>query len=124
MIEAQVMTPTQLFDNADAYVLGLLEDTERDAFEAGLVAASPAVRAQIREHMLRTSLGIADTLPMTEADPGLRFRVLSSIREAMVGRPTGTSGGSWWSSTAFWRAACLGFATAAVTLGGRPDTAP
>lgn len=117
MIEAQRMTPSQLFDNADAYVLGLLEDSERDAFEAGLVAASPSTQRQVREHMLRTSLGIQDTLlPDEEPAQSMRFRVLTTIREAMVGQPQ-DAGRAWWSSTSFWRAACLGFATAAVTLG-------
>ena len=78
MIEAQVMTPTQLFDNADAYVLGLLEDTERDAFEAGLVAASPAVRAQIRE-ILEPHLPTAAVLGYNEVVQGVEVESMGLV---------------------------------------------
>lgn len=113
------MTPEQLFESADAYVLGLLEETETDAFERGMQAASSEVRIQLREHMRRSTLGIEATLPAVEPDAGLRFRIFTAIREAMIGTVSSTQKStSWWHSTAFWRAACLGFATAAVTLGG------
>lgn len=118
MIKARPMRPSELFEHADAYVLDLLEPEERDAFELGLANASSDVRSQIDNHIRRVSLGLETVLPDVHPDPSLRFRIFASIREAMSDHTAGSSQGSWWSSTAFWRAACLGFATAAVTLGG------
>jgi hypothetical protein len=132
------MTSRQLLEYASLDALGLLDDEERRAFDEAFAASPPAVQAQVRREQQRFASTAEDLLPDVAPPPGLRFRVLSAVREAIAGVGAGLNGNtsaspalhaadndaslvaqrsrSWWNSAALWRAACIGFATASVVL--------
>lgn len=115
------MTTNELFEMAALDALGLLDRDEREEFERAFRAAPPHVQAQIRREQVRFS-DIDAWLPEVEPPPGLRSRVVNAVKEAItsIHEPAGriTPGASWLNTTAFWRAACIGFATATVFLSG------
>jgi len=119
------MNTRELFELASLDVLGLLDEQEREAFEQGFKAAPPSVQAQIRREQLRFS-EMEKMLPEVEAPTGLRARVIAAVRDAIaaVGSEPiariGTSSVSHpvFNSAPLWRAACIGFATAALVLAG------
>jgi hypothetical protein len=118
------MTTRDLYELASLDVLGLLDEQERAEFEEGFRAAPLHVQAQIRAEQVRASTSADDLLPRIEAPAGLRGRVIAAVREAIasvnhepVGR-IGPGSARAWSSAPLWRAACIGFGTAALLLGG------
>ncbi len=119
------MNTRELFELASLDVLGLLDEQEREAFENAFRAAPPPVQAQIRREQLRFS-EMEKMLPDVDAPAGLRARVIAAVRDAIaaVGAEPiariGSSGVSHpvFNSAPLWRAACIGFATAALVLAG------
>jgi hypothetical protein len=123
------MTTQELIEMASLDAMGMLDADERADFEAAFRSASPAVQAQIRREQKRFS--DADHL-LPEVDPpaGLKFRVMSAVRDAIIGLTagdaaaaahavsTGSNTRAWFNSTTIWRAACIGFATTTVLLTG------
>lgn len=114
-----------LFELAHLDVLGLLDDAEREAFERSFAEAPPAVQAQVRREQARVARAMADDLPDVAASSGLRSRVIASVERAYgvesavahaAGRedPVPPRGRR---VSRLWRAAALGFATAATVLG-------
>lgn len=123
-----MMTTRDLLENASLDALGLLEETERDEFERAFRAASPEVQAMIRREQVRFS-DIDAWLPQVEQPVGLKAKVLDAWRSAVsamqeAAEPVGQIGpGQAWIgrrqfTAPLWRAACIGFATATLVLGG------
>lgn len=115
----------ELLELASLDVLGLLDEHEREAFEHSFRAAAPEVQAAIRREQLRLAKD-DDLLPRVDTPPGLKARVMSAISEAIASvsgheAPLGYVGPApargLMASATLWRAACLGFATAAVVMG-------
>lgn len=77
------MSTRDLFELAALDVLGLLDDEERRDFENSFRAATPAVQAQVRREQLRVA-DLDDWLPRVDAPAGLKTRVLSEVRAAIV----------------------------------------
>ncbi|MCA9282674.1 MAG: hypothetical protein KDA30_11595 [Phycisphaerales bacterium] len=121
------MNPTrELLELASLDVLGLLDESEREEFEQSFRAATPEVQAAVRREQLRLAKD-DDLLPKVDTPPGLRARVMSAISEAIasvsgqeatIGYVGPAQSRSVMASATLWRAACLGFATAAVVMGG------
>jgi hypothetical protein len=116
------MTTRELFELASLDVMGLLDDDERLAFEEGFRSAPPHIQAQLRAEQTRFS-EIERLLPKAEPAPGLRARVVAVVKEAIsaASEPIATIGPAGRmrvGSAPLWRAACIGFATAALVLGG------
>ncbi len=121
------MTTRELIEHASLDALGLLDESERAAFEAAFQGASPEVQALVRREQKRFADAEA-LLPDVAPPPGLKYKVLAAMREAIAGisapvpEDAGVlariGGSSWWNSASLWRAACIGFATASVVLGG------
>lgn len=126
-MKANPMTSTrELLELASLDVLGLLDEQEREAFEQAFRAAPPEAQAAVRREQLRLAKD-EDLLPKVDMPPGLRARVMSAISEAIasvsgqeatVGYIGPAPARSVMASATLWRAACLGFATAAVVMGG------
>lgn len=117
------MNTRELFEMASLDVLGLLDEQEREAFEIAFRQASPAIQAQIRREQLRFS-EIESSLPDVQPPAGLRARVVAAVRDAIAAvrtEPIATIGPNprvAYSSAPLWRAACIGFASASLVLGG------
>lgn len=121
------MTIRDLLELASLDALGLLDDDERTDFEAAFRAASPEVQAQVRREQRRAA-DLDGILPNVEVPVGLRARVMGAVRRAIaeVSTPVATlpvadhrrAGFVFTRSTPVWRAACIGFATATIVLGG------
>ncbi len=116
------MSTRDLFEMASLDVLGLLDEDERSEFERAFKAAPPEIQAQIRAEQVRYSR-MEQVLPKVDAPAGLKARVMAAVREAIdavSGEPVARIGAARWgfNSAPLWRAACLGFATASVVLGG------
>lgn len=75
------MTTEELIELAlfDAY--GLLDDTERDAFERALRTAPSGLQAHVRREQRRLAASV-DLLPDVEPPADLRARVLAAVRQA------------------------------------------
>lgn len=118
------MTTRDLFELASLDAFGLLDEQERGEFEDGFRAAPPHVQAQIRAEQVRFSGSAEALLPRVEPPAGLRGKVVAAVREAIASvnnEPVGRIGPGTalaWSSAPLWRAACIGFGTAALLLGG------
>ena len=120
------MNTQDLLEQASLDALGLLDDQERSAFESAFRAAPPAVQSQIRREQARFAAS-ESLLPAIETPAGLKFRVMAAVREAIHSfnrvetarraEHTPFLRSLMWNSTPLWRAACIGFATATVTLG-------
>jgi hypothetical protein len=77
------MKTHELFEAAQLDAMGLLDGQEQADFEAALMAASPALRAQIREEQARYAK--PERLPAgVEPGPDLRARVLSAVKADMA----------------------------------------
>jgi hypothetical protein len=122
------MTTQELIEFAALDALGLLEPHERDAFEAAFSAATPHVQAHVRREQKRFAVSTEALLPDVEPPAGLRFKVLSAVRDAMkLGSPLHVNRERaqanqpmllrFWSSALMWRVAAIALATATVTLG-------
>lgn len=137
------MTIQEILEAAHLGAMGLLEDDEHQAFEAALAAANPAVQAQVRAEQARWALTAAS---FVDAEPPayLRERVVSAVGAAMgearaddtaalmsesqLGREIAAADASGHRVgrvdgrpktprvSPMWRAASLGFATAAAVL--------
>lgn len=120
------MNTQDLLEQASLDALGLLDEQERAAFETAFRAAPPAVQSQVRREQARFASSEA-MLPRVDVPAGLKFRVMSAVREAIQSfnrvetarrvEHTPFLRSLMWNSTPLWRAACIGFATATVTLG-------
>jgi hypothetical protein len=117
------MTTGDLFELASLDALGLLDESERRAFEEGSAAAPRSVQSQIRSQQTRMA-EIDAILPRVEPPPGLRARVLSAVAaaiEALPGRArTGESALRLLPSRGVahaLRAVAIGCAAAAIVLG-------
>ncbi len=118
------MTTQELLELASLDALGLLDTDERNSFEEAFRKASPAIQAQVRREQGRLS-DVDDLLPTVDPPVGLRERVIGAVRDA-IAAVSGTgerdvvasiAGGAWSlrsNVSPLWRAACIGFATAAV----------
>lgn len=77
------MTTQELIEQAVLDALGLLDESERENFDASFRAAPPAVQAQIRRQQTRFA-DLDMLLPDVEAPAGLRAAVVEAVREAMA----------------------------------------
>ncbi|MCA9292953.1 MAG: hypothetical protein KDA20_03980 [Phycisphaerales bacterium] len=119
------MNTQDLLEQASLDALGLLDEQERQAFETAFRAAPPAVQSQVRREQARFAASEA-MLPKVDVPAGLKFRVMAAVREAIQSfnrvetarraEHTPFLRSLMWNSTPLWRAACIGFATATVTL--------
>jgi hypothetical protein len=121
------MNTRELIELAQLDALCLLDEGEREAFERAFAAAPPAVRRQIRAEQARLAQ-IDMLLPLDEPPATLREKVLARIRAAMAEAagarvtPHDPASGDLpirpsRRVSPIWRAAALGFATAAMLLG-------
>lgn len=117
------MKTRELFELASLDVLGLLDEAEREAFELAFRKADPAVQAQVRREQLRFT-EMEQILPEVQAPAGLKARVMAAVRDAIAAVRTepiariGVGQHAVFNAAPIWRAACIGFATAALVLGG------
>jgi hypothetical protein len=126
------MKTQELFEAAQLDAMGLLDGQEQADFEAALMAASPALRAQIREEQARFAK--PERLPAgIEPAADLRTRVLSAVKadiasvlgaakpRASMPHPAGRAMPAALparrATTNVWRALTLACLTAAVVLG-------
>lgn len=141
------MNTRDLIELCQLDALGLLDENERDEFDAAFAAAGPAIQAQIRAEQAR--LVKTDWIPC-EAEPpaalretvlsemsvamrvaDLRSRVLAAVHDEMAHRPVPQPTGALLHGpgrypqvlpvrrvSRLWRASTLGFAAAAVAFGG------
>ena len=115
------MTIQELLENAQLDALGLLDEQERDAFEAAFAAAPPALQDQIRREQTRWCRP-DDLLPNVKPRAELKARVLAAVSEA-AGHPVAaaleplTLPIAGRRVSAIWRAAAIGMATAALVFG-------
>jgi hypothetical protein len=135
------MTLQEMLEAAHLDALGLLEDDERQAFDAAFAAANPAIQSQVRAEQARWAQSVAGFI---EAEPPayLKERVLAAVGAAMgaeraddtealmsesrLGRELVEANGGVLGRidgrkksprvSPAWRAAALGFATAAAVL--------
>jgi hypothetical protein len=142
------MNTRDLIELSQLDALGLLDEQERDEFDAAFAAASPAIQAQLRREQsrlvktdwvacdaeppegLRESVLGEMSLALRVAD--LRPRVLAAIHSEIARRPVPQGAGALFHGpgrefpriypvrrvSRLWRAATLGFAAAAVAFGG------
>lgn len=119
-------TTRDLLEYASLDALGLLDEGEREEFERAFRAASPEVQAMVRREQTRAA-DIDAWLPRVEAPAGLKQRVVMAWREAVSAvapEPVGSIGPAvpqvhiGLRTGYIWRAACIGFATATLVLGG------
>src|SRR6185295_18619069 len=118
------MTLYELLESAHLDAMGLLDETEQKAFEDGFRGASPGVQAQIRAEQsrwARTSARMIDEEPPASLKPRVLARVAEAIEDeaAPVAGAIGRGGVILPIQNAsrvspLWRAAAIGFATAAV----------
>ncbi|MFM9956518.1 MAG: hypothetical protein ACKVZJ_00440, partial [Phycisphaerales bacterium] len=124
------LTTRDLLEYASLDALGLLDEVEREEFDRAFRAASPEVQAMIRREQTRAA-DIDAWLPRVEPPAGLKHRVVSAWREAVAAvasdfppQPVGSIGPAMpqvnigLRTGYIWRAACIGFATATLVLGG------
>ncbi|GJM18114.1 MAG: hypothetical protein DHS20C14_03270 [Phycisphaeraceae bacterium] len=126
------MTTTyELIEQAVLDALGILDPSERDAFEASLAQASPEIKAQVREEQGRL-LDLEALLPDDAPRPELRELVLAAVRAAVseeatpvVGRVGGAAVAARQPRATFrpakrvsrmWRAAAIAFGAAFVGM--------
>ena len=76
------MNTHELIESTMLHALGLLDDTEREAFEAAFAAAPASVQERVRSEARRMA-DLGDLLPETEPSDELRSIVLSAVRAAM-----------------------------------------
>lgn len=107
---------------AAEYVVGLLDDAERDTAER-LIGSDPAFQRSVTDWARR--LGeLDDTAPLVPADDGLWQRIEADLADAPAPRPApapvrAANGRTWrdlWTSLGFWRGAGLAGAFASLVL--------
>jgi len=115
----------ELLELASLDALGLLDEQERETFDRALEAAPQPIREQVAREQGRIAAADDDLLPQVEPPLGLRARVVSAVLGALdragserdvVGR---IAPGAWSlrrNVSPLWRAACLAFATATISL--------
>lgn len=132
-----MMTTRELIEAAQLDALGLLDESERDAFEQALAAAPPELKAQIRAEQARAAdFDPLLTAELAELQPpaSLRERVLRAFREAVTaaaGSRTSVHEAAERRASSIdavpvrrarrvnplWRAAAIGFMAVAVVFG-------
>lgn len=140
------MNTHELIESTMLHALGLLDDAEREAYEAAFDAAPAAVQLRVRDEARRMA-DLGDLITDTEPSANLRTMVLAAVRAAMreeenesriaqladaspvIGRIDATTATSASRSTSqpklsssprvnrFWRVATVGFAAASVAMG-------
>lgn len=109
------MTFRELLENAHLDAMGFLDAEEQAAFDAAFYAASPSVRAQIRDEQARWARMEA-SLPQVEPGAHLRDAVLERIREAIGAEQdrigVHSNGNRRWNRTAM-----IALGTAALAFG-------
>ncbi|MEC9373037.1 MAG: hypothetical protein VYC34_04300 [Planctomycetota bacterium] len=117
-------SPKELLELASLDALGLLDRDERESFEAAFRTAPPSLQAQVRREQGRIA-SADEWLPDVAPPSSLRDRVLMAVRGAIAavrgeGDVIARIVPGEWSVRAnvspLWRAACIGFAAATVTL--------
>lgn len=125
------MITRDLFELASLDVLGLLDDDERREFERAFRAAPASVQAQVRREQLRAAHAVQsdEWLPNVDTPIGLKGRVVTSVRDAIVAARAGELSEHVSRKIGFftlalqrnvsplWRAACIGLLTASAVLG-------
>ncbi|XOV76882.1 MAG: hypothetical protein ACFHWZ_08725 [Phycisphaerales bacterium] len=108
------MTTQEMIEMASLDALGMLDADERAEFEAAFRAASPSVQAQVRREQKRFA-DAEHLLPEVDPPAGMKFRVMSAIRDAIIGITAGdaeaatravsrgSNAGAWFNSTTIWR---------------------
>jgi hypothetical protein len=76
------MNTHELIESTMLHALGLLDDSEREAYEAAYDAAPASVRMRVREEARRMA-DLGDLIPGTEPSEELRSVVLAAVRAAM-----------------------------------------
>lgn len=76
------MTTNELLEMTMLHALGMLEDDEREAYEAAFAAASPQLQASVRAEAERMA-DLGDLMPENEPRTELRDMVLAAVRAAM-----------------------------------------
>lgn len=118
------MKTHELLELAALDALGLLDEVERDAFDAAFRAAPPALQAQIRREQTRIA-GDDTLLPRVEAPIGLKARVMAAWRDAVEAMSSRSRAKRLVASltlmpsrgvSPLWRAGAIGCAAASVVL--------
>ncbi len=114
------MTTQELIELSLLDAVGLLEETEREAFDRAFQASAPAIQAQVRREQTRLSQ-IEMLLPDVAAPAHLRAMVIEAVRKAMAAEADAPAPLAFVPPMArsatvsrWWRAASLGLATAAA----------
>lgn len=76
------MNTHELIESTLLHALGLLDDSEREAYEAAYDAAPSSVRMRVREEARRMA-DLGDLIPGMDPSPELRSVVLAAVRAAM-----------------------------------------
>ncbi len=76
------MNTHELIESTMLHALGLLEDSEREAYEAAFDAAPASVQRQVREEARRMA-DLGDLMPDVESSADLRSFVIAAVRAAM-----------------------------------------
>lgn len=76
------MNTHELIESTMLHALGLLDDSEREAYEAAYDAAPASVRQRVREESRRMA-DLGDLVPDMEPNAELRSVVLAAVRAAM-----------------------------------------
>lgn len=76
------MNTHELIESTMLHAMGLLDDTEREAYEAAFAAAPSSVQADVRKEARRMA-DLGDLIPETEPTQELRALVLAAVRAAM-----------------------------------------
>ncbi|MDX2118127.1 MAG: hypothetical protein SFY96_08100 [Planctomycetota bacterium] len=121
------MNTHELLEAAQLDALGLLDESERDAFESAFASAHPSIKAQIRLEQARLCR-LEGVWPDIRPSASLKDRVLDAVRAAkgakvgaaeakahVAGRLVPPISASHRVSP-LWRASALGFATAAAVF--------
>lgn len=119
-----MISTRELIEQASMYVLGLLDDDERQDFERAYEQAPAPLQAQLRREMLRCSEMDA-VLPSVQPPPGLRRTVLDAIaalgdaeaRQRVAQRFGPFSLALQRNVSPLWRAACIAFIAGTLVLG-------
>ncbi|MBL0927559.1 MAG: hypothetical protein IBJ11_07895 [Phycisphaerales bacterium] len=123
------MSDRELWELASLDALGLLDDADRAGYDRAFRAAPPALQLQIRAEQSRFSEGLG-LLPDVDPPASLKPRVLAAVRGAIealaepvadpadpvIARIMPEPRRPWWNSTAVWRAAAIGMATASIVM--------
>jgi hypothetical protein len=118
------MKTHELLELAALDALGLLDEAEREAFDAAFRAAPPALQAQIRREQTRIA-GDDTLLPRVEAPLGLKARVMAAWRDAVEAVSSRSPARRLVGSLALmpsrgvsplWRAGAIGCAAASIVL--------